>query len=236
MVEKALAKDAWAGGTPLESFLKHDTDFSSNPATCKVNPLELQRCQPARLYFKSQRPLHVPGQMFYFQPGSPAGIDDDLLAKYIVTEAIDVYTTTEHKGMLNVSQNIDRMTSSREHVVPCITPSAQLWSMQKSRLVTGWFPTWFNFFSLFLDSLNSVNSNVCARHGKNDVHGLPRTQVVVGTSDRKGQTSVSSKITPSWDANASQCRSFTNWLATCKPQWRGNHIAILHLIPSSTWC
>jgi len=52
-------------------------------------------------------------------------------------EAIDVFKTLKHRGTINVSQQIERMATARENIIPCITPAADLWSMQDERLMTG---------------------------------------------------------------------------------------------------
>ncbi len=45
--------------------------------------------------------------------------------------------SANYKGTLNVSQQIDRMANQSTNFVPCITPAAALFNMEKQRLLTG---------------------------------------------------------------------------------------------------
>ena len=59
-------------------------------------------------------------------------------------KAIDVFTTTNHEGMINISQQIDRMSTSNGQLAPCVTPGAELWSMRRKRLLSGEVGTYFD--------------------------------------------------------------------------------------------
>ena len=67
--------------------------------------------------------------LFFFTNCSSALAD---LAK-----AIDCFYTSGWNGILNASQQIDRMANREEDVIPCITPRGLFWSMEKMRPVTG---------------------------------------------------------------------------------------------------
>ncbi|CAK9064861.1 unnamed protein product [Durusdinium trenchii] len=74
----------------------------------EVDPKNLHKVDAASRTFSSQRAVH----------------------------AVEVYESGGHKGTLSVSQQINRMTVKGQNV-PCITPGAQLWNMEKKRLLTG---------------------------------------------------------------------------------------------------
>ena len=60
-----------------------------------------------------------------------------MINAYFACEALDIYTTAKHRGTLNISQQIDRMTHGDDERVQCITPSAILWHMPSKRPLSG---------------------------------------------------------------------------------------------------
>lgn len=61
-----------------------------------------------------------------------------IIVIHVLSKAIDVFKTSGYKGAaLDVSQQIDRMSSSSRQFAPCITPHAVVWSMRKERPLTG---------------------------------------------------------------------------------------------------
>ena len=55
--------------------------------------------------------------------------------KWSHPEAVDVHRTANFKGVINLSQQINRMGTSTKQC-PCITPQAILWHIGKGRLLT----------------------------------------------------------------------------------------------------
>ena len=111
-------------------------------------------------------------------------------------EAIDCFATAGWKGIVNVSQQIDRMVNKDEAVIPCITPSGVFWSMERMRPVSGrgsvtaiimwnglchtqvhqWSYLYIYIYHLYHP----------ARNGKNDFDGLSSPPPIFGPSERAG--------------------------------------------------
>ena len=155
LAEKALGghetpQGSWEETTFRNLILWFGIDKSSSDMAqnflIEVNPQELQVCKEARDYFTCQRPLHVAllSKKMYSQSmlgilsvSLSLGQCASILGILSECQALDIYATAKHRGTLNVSQHVDRMTHGDRERVQCITPKAILWHPPSKRPLTG---------------------------------------------------------------------------------------------------